>query len=70
VEVNVEALKELRRRRVWTVEELAVRAGVSKNTVSKAENGGSVYPSSIRKLAKALEVEPAELVGAEAQGEH
>lgn len=58
----METLKKLRRRRVLTVTDLAERAGVSKNTVSRAENGGSIYPKSIRKLAKALGVEPSDLI--------
>ena len=57
-------LKELRRQNVLTIEQLAAKAGVSKNTISKAERGGSVYPSSIHKLASALGVEPQELVKA------
>lgn len=55
-------LKELRRQRVWTIEQLAEKAGVSKNTISKAERGGSIYPSSIHKIATGLGVEPSELV--------
>lgn len=62
MEVNVEALKELRRKRVLTLEDLARQAGVSKNTISRAENGGRLYPASIRKLAKALDVDPTDLV--------
>ena len=46
------------------MERLAAEAGVSKNTVSKAERGGSVYPSSVHKIASALGVEPSELVKA------
>jgi transcriptional regulator with XRE-family HTH domain len=59
----METLKTLRRERVLTVAELAQQAGVSKNTISKAENGGSVYPSTVKKLAHALGVEPSDLVG-------
>lgn len=62
MEVNAAKLKELRRQRVWTIERLAEKAGVSKNTISKAERGGSIYPSSIYKIARALNVEPSELV--------
>lgn len=62
VEVDVVKLKDLRRQRVMTIEQLAAIAGVSKNTISKAERGGSVYPSSIHKIASALAVEPSELV--------
>jgi transcriptional regulator with XRE-family HTH domain len=64
VELDVNKLKRLRNQRVWTIERLAAEAGVSKNTVSKAERGGSVYPSSVHKLASALGVEPSELVKA------
>lgn len=62
VRIDMDKLKELRRRRVMTIEQLAAKAGVSKNTISKAERGGSVYPSSIHKIATALGVEPSELM--------
>jgi transcriptional regulator with XRE-family HTH domain len=39
---------------VWIVVDLAERARVSKSTVSKAERGGGVYSSSVRKMACAL----------------
>ena len=64
VEVDVVKLKELRTQRVMTITQLADKAGVSKNTISKAERGGSVYPSSVHKIASALGVEPSELVKA------
>jgi transcriptional regulator with XRE-family HTH domain len=51
-----------RQQRVLTIEQLAAQAGVSKNTISKAERGGSIYPSTIYKLAQALDAEPSELV--------
>ena len=55
-------LKSLRQQRVLTIEQLAEIAHVSKNTISKAERGGSIYPSSIHKIATALQVDPSELV--------
>ena len=55
-------LKNLRNQKVLTIEQLATLAGVSKNTISKAERGGSIYPSSVHKIARALDVEPSELV--------
>jgi len=64
VEVDMDKLKELRRRRVLTIEALADKAGVSKNTISKAERGGSIYPSSVHKIASALGVEPQDLLKA------
>jgi transcriptional regulator with XRE-family HTH domain len=62
VEVDAMKLRNLRKQQVLTIEQLASRAGVSKNTISKAENGGSVYPSSIHKIASALGVEASDLV--------
>ena len=63
VEVDVDKLKRLRKERVLTIRELADEAGVSKTTISNIENGQSeAYPSTIRKLARALEVQPSELV--------
>ncbi len=65
VEVNVDRLKTLRRQRVLALRELGDKAGVSKDTISRIERTGRAYPSTIRKLAKALDVEPQELVKAE-----
>ena len=58
-------LRELRRRRVLTLEELAEKAGVGRNTVWRLEHGlMGAQPRTIRKLAKALDVAPEELVKA------
>jgi transcriptional regulator with XRE-family HTH domain len=62
-EVNVAKLRELRQRRVLTLHELEEKAGVSYNTIWRLENGKTgAQPRTIRKLAKALGVEPEELV--------
>jgi transcriptional regulator with XRE-family HTH domain len=67
MEVNVERLKTLRIEHVLTLRELAEAAGVSKDTIWRLENGHSdAHPSTIRKLAKALDVQPKELVKARA----
>ena len=56
-------MRELRRRRVLTLEELAERAGVGRNTIWRLEHGVmGAQPRTIRKLARALNVEPEELV--------
>ena len=63
MEVNVERLKILRGENVLKLRELAEEAGVSKDTIWRLENGHSeAHPSTIRKLAKALGVQPKELV--------
>jgi transcriptional regulator with XRE-family HTH domain len=63
MEVDVAKLRELRRRRVLTMEELAARAGVGLNTIWRLEHGVmGAQPRTIRKLAKALDVEPEALV--------
>lgn len=59
-------LNELRRRRVLTMEELAEKSGVGRNTIWRLENGKmGGQPRTIRKLAAALGVEPEELVSVE-----
>jgi transcriptional regulator with XRE-family HTH domain len=66
MEVDMARLRELRRRRVLTLEELAEKAGVGRNTVWRLEHGVmGAQPRTIRKLAKALDVEPEELVKTE-----
>jgi len=63
MEVNVERLKELRRERVLSLRELEERSGVSYNTIWRIEDGRQgAHPRTIRKLADALGVEPAELI--------
>ena len=63
MEVDVQKLRELRRRRVLTLRELEEKSGVSYNTIWRIENGyRQVHPSTIRKLAAALGVEAEELV--------
>ena len=55
-------LKDLRDRRLLTQEELAERSGVHFTTISKIENGGTARQSTVKKLAKALDVDPQELL--------
>ncbi len=63
--MDVGKLKELRRRRVLTLHELGERSGVAYNTVWRLENGKTgAQPRTIRKLARALGVEPETLLGA------
>ena len=63
VEVDGEKLKRLRSRRLWLIGDLARESGVHRNVVSKLENNrGGAYPETIRKLARALGVEPEELI--------
>jgi transcriptional regulator with XRE-family HTH domain len=57
-------LKTLRVRRALTQQELADRAGVSSNALNRIElNKAEPHMSTLRKLAKALDVAPSELVG-------
>ena len=63
MEVDVQKLKALREERVLSRRELARMANLAHGTVWRIENGFSeVHPQTIRKLAKALGVEPRELV--------
>jgi transcriptional regulator with XRE-family HTH domain len=62
VEVDARKLRNLRRKRVLTLRELGEASGVSKDTISRIEREGTAYPSTIRKLARALKVDPSDLV--------
>lgn len=56
-------LKNLRIARALTQEELAQKAGIGKNTVNRMEGDlTEPRPSTLRKLAGALDVDPSELV--------
>ena len=57
-------LRDLRRRAVMSQEDLAEKSGVARDTISKLETGRRrAYPSTIRKLAAGLDVEPQMLLG-------
>jgi transcriptional regulator with XRE-family HTH domain len=57
-------LRDFRRRAVMSQEQLAEKSGVARDTISKLESGRRrAYPSTIRKLAAGLEVEPRMLMG-------
>jgi transcriptional regulator with XRE-family HTH domain len=63
MEVNVERLKELRRERVLSLRDLEEKSGVSYNTIWRLEDGRQgAHPRTIRKLAEALGVDPAQLI--------
>jgi transcriptional regulator with XRE-family HTH domain len=60
---EVPNLKRIRNEYPLTVRELAEMSGVSYDTVTKVENGHrEARPSTIRKLARALGVDPRELM--------
>jgi transcriptional regulator with XRE-family HTH domain len=57
-------LKTLRIRRALTQQELAERAGISSNALNRIElNKAEPHMSTLRKLARALDVDPTELLG-------
>ena len=59
-------LKALRHQRVLTLRELEQLSGVAYNTIWHLENGKrGAQPRTLRKLARALDVEPEELVKTE-----
>jgi transcriptional regulator with XRE-family HTH domain len=62
MEVNVQRLRELRRERALALRELGELSGVSLNTIWRIEAGRQgAHPRTIRMLAEALGVDPAEL---------
>ncbi len=57
-------LRRFRQRAILSQDQLAQKSGVARDTISKLENGQRrAYPSTIRKLATGLEVEPQILLG-------
>ena len=62
--VLLPGLRTARQRAGETQRELARIAGVGKNTITELEVGRrGAYPKTVRRLAKALETEVADLVG-------
>ncbi|HEX8966375.1 MAG TPA: helix-turn-helix transcriptional regulator [Chloroflexota bacterium] len=58
-------LPRLRHHREWallTQQQLAARAAVARSTIVEIEHGGEARFETIRKLATALDVQPAELM--------
>ena len=63
VRMNAVALRQLREGRPLTLRELSERSGVSHNTITLLENRRrTANPSTVRKLAAALDVEPGDLM--------
>ena len=57
-------LRGLRQRAVLSQEQLAEKSGVARDTISKLETGRrKAYPTTIRKLAASLDIEPQMLLG-------
>jgi transcriptional regulator with XRE-family HTH domain len=66
MEVNIQRLRQLRRQKVLSMQELEEMSGVSYNTIWRLENGiTGAQPRTIRKIAQVLGVDPAELVKGE-----
>jgi len=60
-DVRVPRLRDVRHRLALSQEELADKSGVARSTIIKLEAGREAWPSTVRKLAQALGVKPAEL---------
>ena len=61
--MDVSPLRRLRQQAVMSQQQLANESGVARDTISKLETGQRrAYPTTIRKLAASLGVEPRELV--------
>ena len=57
-------LRDLRQRAILSQEQLSERSGVARDTISKLETGRrKAYPTTIRKLAAGLDVDPKLLFG-------
>lgn len=70
IAAKVVKLPGLLRRRLeaaLTQKELGERAGVQRFTVTRLENGGEARPSTVRRLARALNCEPRDLMASESR---
>jgi transcriptional regulator with XRE-family HTH domain len=64
--MDVPRLRQLRQQAVLSQEQLAQKSGVARDTISKLEMGHrKAYPTTIRRLAFGLEIEPGELISYE-----
>lgn len=61
LDVQLPRLREHRLRRALSQRELAELSNVSRVTVMKIEGGRPAWPSTVRKLARALRVKPEDL---------
>jgi transcriptional regulator with XRE-family HTH domain len=67
--VSLPRLKQIRERRALSQRDLSKLAGVSRVTIVRLEAGGEdPFPTTVRKLATALNVDPAELMEPVSEG--
>ena len=59
----VKGLRYWRRRRALTQHDLAERSGVAQVTIARVETGSAARPSTVRRLAEALDVTVDQLLG-------
>lgn len=50
---------------ITSIKDLAAVSGVSINTISRSNNGGTVKLPTLNRIARALNVDPAELIAEE-----
>jgi transcriptional regulator with XRE-family HTH domain len=64
VKINGEKLQQLRLERFLSRDEVAEKSGIHRDHIGRLERGegGESRPPTVRKLAEALEVDPADLV--------
>ena len=61
--IDTEKLREILALKCLTLNDLANKAGVSYNTISNlVRNVGFPYPSTMKKICDALEIDPAEII--------
>lgn len=61
LKLDADEIRRLRMTRALSQPDLANLAGVNAKTINRAELGGALRLSSVRKIAKALKVAPADI---------
>lgn len=59
--LEVPQLRRIRLEQALSQYDLAKRSRVARTTIMRAEQGGSLRPASVRRLAQALRVKPSDL---------
>ena len=67
MKIDSNLVKKLRTAENWSQEQLSEKSGLSLRTIQRLENGGNASIESVRALAEAFGIDPAELTLSETE---